>query len=263
MSERPGMIDPLYSLSGFFVGMIVGLTGVGGGSLMTPLLILLFGVHPTTAVGTDLLFAAATKTVGSTIHGFHNSISWKVVTLLAMGSVPGAAVTLWILSHTTGVGAETARWISVTLGIMLVLTAISIIFRKQLMNYARRSAGPSRLKRIVLTITFGLVIGVLVSISSIGAGAIGVTVLLMLYPKMPMLRVVATDLAHAVPLTLVAGLGHWIIGNVDWIMLVSLLLGSVPGIMIASHFAPRVPEAAIRWILSTVLVIVGLKLVLS
>ena len=257
------MIDPLYSLSGFFVGAIVGLTGVGGGSLMTPLLILAFGVHPTTAVGTDLLYAATTKTVGSAIHGFHDAISWSVVALLALGSVPGATLALWVLSKTEGVDAQTARWISLTLGAMLLLTALTIVFRKALVKAASRSKEPSRIKRIALTISFGLIIGVLVSISSIGAGAIGVTVLLILYPKMPMHRVVATDLAHAVPLTLVAGLGHWMIGNVDWIMLVSLLLGSIPGIMIASHFARKVPEFVIRWILSTVLAIVGVKLVLS
>ena len=257
------MIDPLYSLSGFVVGAIVGITGVGGGSLMTPLLILLFGIHPTTAVGTDLLFAAATKTAGSAVHGFNKVIAWDVVGLLAAGSVPGAAITLWILSRGDAMSDDTARWISVVLGVMLVVTALTILLRDRLLGMARAAPEKSPLQSAIITVAFGATIGVLVSISSIGAGAVGVTVLMMTYPRMPLLRVVATDIAHAVPLTLVAGMGHWAIGNVDWVMLVSLLVGSVPGIVIASLFAPKLPEKAVRWALGTILVIVGVKLVVS
>lgn len=257
------VIDPLYSLSGFVVGAIVGITGVGGGSLMTPLLILLFGIHPTTAVGTDLLFAAATKTAGSAVHGFNKIIAWDVVGLLAAGSVPGAAITLWILSQADPMSDDTARWISVVLGVMLVVTALTILFRDRLLGLARAAPEKSPLQSAIITVAFGAAIGVLVSISSIGAGAVGVTVLMMTYPRMPLLRVVATDIAHAVPLTLVAGMGHWAIGNVDWVMLVSLLVGSVPGIVIASLFAPKLPEKAVRWALGTILVVVGVKLVVS
>lgn len=257
------MFDPLYSLSGFVVGAIVGITGVGGGSLMTPLLILLFGIHPTTAVGTDLLFAAATKTAGSAVHSFNKAIAWDVVGLLAAGSVPGAAITLWILSRGDPMSDDTARWISVVLGGMLVVTALTILFRDRLLGMARAAPEKSPLQSAIITVTFGATIGVLVSISSIGAGAVGVTVLMMSYPRMPLLRVVATDVAHAVPLTLMAGMGHWAIGNVDWVMLVSLLVGSVPGIVIASLFAPKLPEKAVRWALSTILIIVGVKLVVN
>jgi uncharacterized membrane protein YfcA len=257
------VFDPLYSLSGFVVGAIVGITGVGGGSLMTPLLILLFGIHPTTAVGTDLLFAAATKTAGSAVHSFNKAIAWDVVGLLAAGSVPGAAITLWILSRGDPMSDDTARWISVVLGGMLVVTALTILFRDRLLGMARAAPEKSPLQSAIITVTFGATIGVLVSISSIGAGAVGVTVLMMSYPRMPLLRVVATDVAHAVPLTLMAGMGHWAIGNVDWVMLVSLLVGSVPGIVIASLFAPKLPEKAVRWALSTILIIVGVKLVVN
>ena len=257
------MIDPLYSLSGFVVGAIVGITGVRGGSLMTPLLILLFGIHPATAVGTDLLFAAATKTAGSAVHGFNKVIAWDVVGLLAAGSVPGAAITLWILSQGDPMSDDTARWISLVLGAMLVVTALTILFRERLLGLARAAPEKSPLQSAIITVAFGAAIGVLVSISSIGAGAVGVTVLMMTYPRMPLLRVVATDIAHAVPLTLVAGMGHWAIGNVDWVMLVSLLVGSIPGIVIASLFAPKLPEKAVGWALGTILVIVGVKLVVS
>lgn len=257
------MIDPLYSLAGLFVGLIVGVTGVGGGSLMTPVLILLFGVHPSTAVGTDLLFAASTKTAGSAIHGLHKSIDWTILGLLSIGSVPGAAVSPWTLSHTSLDMQGVSRWLSIILGMMLLVTALTILFRDRLLALALATRVQSRSRRITSTIAFGFTIGVLVSIASIGAGAIGVTVLMMLYPRMPILRIVATDIAHAVPLTLVAGMGHWIIGNVDWVMLVSLLLGSVPGILITSHFAPKIPDWFIRSTLSTVLTLVGTRLLFT
>jgi uncharacterized protein len=257
------VIDPLFSLSGFFVGMIVGVTGVGGGSLMTPLLILLFGVHPSTAIGTDLLFAAATKTAGSAVHGIHKSIDWGVLLLLASGSVPGAFISLWVLSISSLDMEGLARGLSLILGAMLLITALTIVFRERLLKLAMTSRVRPRSESVVSTILFGFIIGVLVSIASIGAGAVGVTVLMMIYPRMPLLRIVATDIAHAVPLTLVAGVGHWAIGNVEWMMLVSLLLGSIPGILIASHYAPRVPEPFIRWTLSTVLAIVGARLLFT
>lgn len=257
------IIDPLYSLAGFVVGSIVGVTGVGGGSLMTPLLILLFGVHPTTAIGTDLLFAAATKTAGSTIHGLRRSIDWGVLALLALGSIPGALVSVWALSSSDLDMEGLARWLSTVLGIMLLITAVTILFRDRLLSVGQSGKARPRHERVFSTIIFGFVIGVLVSIASIGAGAIGVAVLMIIYPRMPILRIVATDIAHAVPLTLVAGIGHWAIGNVDWSMLVSLLVGSIPGILIASHFAHKIPDLVIRWTLSTVLAVVGCKLLFS
>lgn len=256
-------IEVLYAVSGLFVGFIVGLTGVGGGSLMTPLLILLFGIHPLTAVGTDLLYASVTKSAGTLVHGFNKSIDWRVVRHLAFGSVPAAALTLWLLSISGAETSGTARLFAVALGAMLVLTAITLIFRRRLARFAGAHRELAPLPQAVLTTVFGAVIGALVSISSVGAGAIGVTVLMLLYPKLSIHRIVASDIAHAVPLTLVAGSGHWIIGNVDWYMLVSLLAGSVPGILIASRLAPRIDERFIRWALAAVLTIVGLRLLLN
>lgn len=253
-------IDPLYSLSGFVVGAIVGLTGVGGGSLMTPLLILFFGIHPATAVGTDLLYAALTKTAGTLVHGLGRNVDWHVVGTLGLGSVTAAAITLWWLSTIGGQSPEIAHLLGVVLGGMLMLTALSLLLRRWLLRFAAGHRElPSR-TRFIVTVLFGALLGVLVSISSVGAGALGVTVLMLLYPRLPLLRIVATDIAHAVPLTLVAGLGHWMIGNVDWGMLASLLVGSIPGIVIASLFAPKVPETVVRFLLATVLAVVGIKL---
>lgn len=256
-------VEVLYAVSGLLVGFIVGLTGVGGGSLMTPLLILLFGVPPVTAVGTDLLYASVTKSAGTLVHGFNKSVDWRIVGQLALGSVPAAALTLALLSVTGTETSGTAHLFAIALGAMLLLTAVSLIFRNTIARFAtgRRELAP--LPQAVLTTAFGAAIGVLVSVSSVGAGAIGVTVLMLLYPKLSVHRIVGSDIAHAVPLTLVAGAGHWIIGNVDWQMLVWLLAGSVPGILISSRLAPRIDERLIRWALAIVLVIVGIKLVTS
>lgn len=230
---------------------------------MTPLLILFFGIHPVTAVGTDLLYASLTKSAGTLVHGFNKSIDWRIVGQLALGSVPAAAITLWVIATTGTETSGTAEFFAVALGAMLLLTATSLIFRNQLARFARGHRELEPVPQAILTAVFGAAIGVLVSISSVGAGAIGVTVLMLLYPKLSVHRIVGSDIAHAVPLTLVAGSGHWIIGNVDWYMLVCLLAGSVPGILIASRLAPRIDERVIRWALAAVLVAVGLKLLLS
>ncbi len=241
------LINPLYSASGFAVGALVGFTGVGGGSLMTPLLVLLFGIHPATAVGTDLLYAGLTKICGSAVHGFNDSIDWRVSRRLASGSVPAAALTLWTLSHFGVDSKGTSVAITTTLGFALILTAITLVFRQRLLK-AAVSFFDRRTDREIarLTTALGAALGVLVSISSVGAGAIGVTVLLMLYPKMPTVRIVGSDIAHAVPLTLIAGAGHWWLGSVDWLLLASLLTGSLPGIAIGSYFASRVPDRVLR-----------------
>jgi len=255
------MIDPLYALSGFAVGLLVGMTGVGGGSLMTPLLILLFGIHPATAVGTDLLSAAVTKTAGSIVHGLARSIEWRVVRRLAMGSVPATIVTLGFLSILNQ--SEAARsLITVILGAVLLLTATVLVFRGSIVGFYR-SRFPVLDDRgtTTATIIVGAILGVLVTISSVGAGAIGVCVLLILYPKLPMARIVGSDIAHAVPLTLVAGLGHWIIGTVDWHIVGLLLAGSLPGIILGSYVAVRVPEAVLRVVLAATLVVLSVQLV--
>jgi uncharacterized protein len=253
-------IDALYTASGAAVGFIVGLTGVGGGSLMTPLLVLLFGVHPATAVGTDLLYAAITKGAGSVVHGLKNNIDWRVVVRLASGSAPASAATLLAMSRLGISSGQTSKLIGTVLGVALLLTAISIIFRKLLLRL--RGAGEmSDGAQALSTIAVGAALGVLVSISSVGAGAIGVTALLLLYPRYPVVRIVGTDIAHAVPLTLVAGIGHWFIGSVDVGMLVSLLLGSVPGIVLGARLAPLMQERVIRVLLAVVLAIVGARLI--
>lgn len=257
-------MDWLYTLSGFAVGAIVGLTGVGGGSLMTPLLVLLFGVHPATAVGTDLLYAAVTKAGGTVVHGRKGHIDWKVTGLLAAGSLPAAGLTIWALSHLPKRSAEITHLISASLGVALLLTATALIFRKQLLNYALKNDN-SEFHRATgkMTVLVGAILGVLVSISSVGAGALGVAALFFLYPKLPSIRIVGSDVAHAVPLTLVAGIGHWLLGSVDWALLGSLLLGSLPGIWVGSHVSAKVPEKILRPILASMLVVIGGKLIAS
>ena len=254
-------IDPLYSISGFGVGFLVGMTGVGGGSLMTPILIMLFGIHPATAVGTDLLYAAATKTGGSLVHGWARSIDWGVVGRLACGSLPASILTLMVLWR-LNLNSDVARsLINLVLCGALFLTAVALIFRNVIMDrYRQRFDRLSPAHTSLLTVLVGAVLGVIVSISSVGAGAVGVMALLLLYPKLPMARIIGSDIAHAVPLTLVAGSGHWIMGAVDWHLMGSLLVGSLPGIVIGSYSAIRVPETALRLVLATTLIVVATKL---
>jgi uncharacterized membrane protein YfcA len=254
-------INPLFVMSGLAVGAIVGLTGVGGGSLMTPILILLFGIHPAAAVGTDLLYASVTKTGGSLIHGFNRTIHWPLVARLALGSVPAALLTLLALQHFESEAAALNALITRALGFALILTAATIIFRKRLIDrYAEKLEALGEKRIHALTTLTGAALGVLVTLSSVGAGALGVTALLLLYPKMPVARIVGSDIAHAVPLTLIAGAGHLMMGHIDVAMLTSLLLGSLPGIMLASNLAPRLPENFLRYALSTILVVVSAKL---
>jgi uncharacterized protein len=251
----------LYTASGFAVGLLVGMTGVGGGSLMTPLLILLFGIHPATAVGTDLLYATVTKSAGSIVHGFNDNVDWRIVRRLATGSVPMTVLSLAALGH-LDINGETARQlIGAVLAFALLLTAATLLFRKALFAQYSSQIGslPDR-QTALLTIIVGGVLGVLVSISSVGAGAIGVTALVLLYPKLATRRIVGSDIVHAVPLTLVAGIGHWYLGSVDWTIFGSLILGSVPGIVLGSYVAVRVPEPALRILLAITLVVVATKL---
>jgi uncharacterized membrane protein YfcA len=255
------LIDPLYSVSGFFVGLLVGLTGVGGGSLMTPLLILLFGIHPATAVGTDLLYAAATKTGGSLVHGFARSIDWRVVGRLACGSLPASALTLVLLWRLNLDGEVSRSLINLVLCAALFLTAAALVFRNVITHrYRHRLDRLSPASTALATVGVGVGLGILVSISSVGAGAVGVMALLLLYPHLPMVRIIGSDIAHAVPLTLVAGAGHWVVGTVDWHLMSSLLVGSLPGIFIGSYSAVRVPERALRIVLAATLVVVATKL---
>jgi uncharacterized protein len=251
----------LYTISGFAVGLLVGLTGVGGGSLMTPLLILLFGIHPATAVGTDLLYAAATKSAGSVVHGLNRTVDWRVVRRLAVGSVPMTLLTICALSYFDIKGPAARQLISAVLAFALLLTAVTLVFRERIVaRYAPRvgELAPNRIA--MLTIIVGGVLGVLVSISSVGAGAIGVTALVLLYPKLPTARIVGSDIVHAVPLTLVAGIGHWLLGSIDWQVFTALIFGSIPGILIGSYAAARFNETALRMVLAVTLLAVATKL---
>jgi uncharacterized membrane protein YfcA len=255
-------IDPLYAFSGLCVGALVGLTGVGGGSLMTPLLILLFGIHPAAAVGTDLLYAAITKIFGTAVHGYTHTVEWRVVRRLAAGSIPATALTLLALSHFDLGSAQAARLISRALGAALLATALTVAFRPALTAYCNaRLRAPGPRQTAVLTVVGGAMLGLLVSISSVGAGAIGVTVLIILYPRLPTPNIIGSDIAHAVPLTLLAGTGHWLLGSVDLAILGSLLTGSIPGIVLGSLTTVRVPDRPLRLILAAVLVVVGGRLV--
>ena len=256
-------IDPLLSLSGFVVGVLVGQTGVGGGSLMTPLLVLLFGIHPATAVGTDLLYAAATKTVGTMAHGVSGTVNWRITGLLAAGSVPAAILTLLAMSRFDTLGSGSARLLTTALGVALVLTGMALMARRYVLAIgARRMDGISDRRIAQITVITGVALGIVVTLSSVGAGAIGMTVLVMLYRRVPLPILVGSDIAHAVPLTLIAGLGHWIVGSVDWHLLVTLLLGSVPGIILGTLLAVRLPDWFLRPLLAITLLMVGGKLLL-
>ncbi len=253
----------LYPLAGFVVGAVVGLTGMGGGSLMTPPLILLFGVHPLTAVGTDLLYAAVTKTAGTAIHARRGNVDWSVVALLAAGSIPATVLTIWVLSSMSREDPGTADIISVSTGAALIAAAAAIFFRRRIRNYAlARAEDPARIQYSgPITIVLGALLGSLVSFCSVGAGALGVAVLFFLYPRLPPARVVGSDLAHAVPLTLIAGFGHSLIGGVEWHILGLLLLGSLPGIIAGSHLAAQIADRILLPILASILMLIGLRLI--
>jgi len=256
-----GSIDPHYAIAGFTVGTLVGVTGVGGGSLMTPILIVLFGVSPTTAVGTDLLFAAATKTVGSLVHGFNRTIDWQIVRRLAIGSIPMTGFALIVLSWLNMRTSGANQIVTAILSIALLMTAGALIARRKIFSiYSQRIANLDDRSIACLTIAMGSMLGILVTFSSVGAGAIGVTALVLLYPQLSMARIVGSDIAHAVPLTLIAGLGHGIMGSVDLHTLASLLVGSLPGVFVGASISARVPDTALRYALAAVLIIVGSKL---
>ena len=227
---------------------------------MTPLLVLLFGFHPATAVGTDLLYASATKSVGASVHNARGTVDWLVVRRLATGSVPAAILTLLAISS-AGQTHATGKLIAGVLGAALVATAVALFFRARIVAalVPRFEAMPAH-RLAQLTVLLGATLGVLVSLTSVGAGALGMTALLVLYPHMPVNRLVGSDIAHAVPLTLIAGMGHWWIGSVDFGLLLSLLVGSVPGIVVGSLVATRVSDKVLTPILAVTLAIVGIRL---
>lgn len=255
--------DSMHAVAGLLVGVLVGLTGVGGGSLMTPILVLIFGVNPKAAVGTDLLYAAITKAVGTSIHGWRDTIDWKIMRRLATGSIPAALLAVVLLQFTGKIGKRAEDVILIVLGVMLLLTALATAFQRRLIVWAGTHEVVDPRKSFAPTVLLGAAIGILVSISSVGAGAIGVTALLMLYPHLPISRIVGTDIAHAVPLALVAGAGHWFYGDVDFSLLSNLLVGSIPGVIVGSLLSTRAPDRVLRPALVAVLAASGTKLLLQ
>ncbi len=252
------------TFSGFLVGAIIGFTGIGGGSLMTPLLVILFGISPAIAVGTDLLYAAITKSSGIWIHHKRQTVHWRIVGLLALGSVPSALVMLSVLQYLRENNINYDHLITTSLGFALILTALVILFRGRLLALARHDnlapiRAAHRLLRTPITVVAGVVIGVLVTLSSVGAGAIGTAVLFFLYPNLRAISIVGTDLAHAVPLTAIAGLGHAHIGTVDYQLLGYLIVGSIPGIYMGSHLGAHLPDTVVRSVLASMLLMIGLR----
>jgi uncharacterized membrane protein YfcA len=210
-----------------------------------------------------LLFAAATKSVGVGIHGARHTVDWKIMRRLAMGSIPAALLTLVALNTFIHIGKNTNHAILDILGVLLILTAIGILFQRRLLAYGATHHPVEPDKALIPTIALGALLGVTVTISSVGAGAIGVTILLMLYRRLPVARIVGTDIAHAIPLTLVAGAGHWYLGSVDFHLLVNLLIGSVPGVIVGSLLSSRAPDAVLRPALAAVLTVSGVRLLMQ
>lgn len=257
--------DLLFILSGALVGFVVGLTGVGGGSLMTPLLTLL-GVPLHTAIGTDLLYASISKTGGAIVHHRNRNIQWRITLTLAMGSLPAALLTVWGLKHWFPDASAYKPVLTHALGFMLLVTAVSLLLRPWLQRRMQNRVNtPVRdflaRHQTAATVTMGVVLGVLVTLSSIGAGVFGVMVLVTLFPALAMIRIIGTDVTHAVMLTLVAGLGHLSMGNVDWHLLGLLLIGSLPMIVIGTNLSSRMPEDRIRPILGTTLMLLSIKFI--
>lgn len=250
-----------FSLAGLVVGIAVGATGVGGGSLMTPILILGFGIAPAVAVGTDLLYACISKAFAVVLHRKNGSVDWRIVGWLSLGSVPSALITLFMIRH-FGTGAHLDQVIKLTLSVAIVLTATGTLFRAHLIQFAKheRFAWLRQLHergQHIFTIVSGVMIGALVTISSVGAGVIGMMLLLMIYPRHPAIKLVGSDLAHAVIITGIAGLGHAGLGTVNYAMLGYLLIGAIPGIWIGTRIAFRLPDAKLRPAIAGLLLIIG------
>ncbi len=258
-------MDFTLTIIGFAVGFIIGMTGVGGGSLMTPILVLGFGIKPAIAVGTDLLYAAITKSGGVFVHHKHGNIQWRVVGLLSMGSIPAAICALFLIKKLDAAGINYDSLIMTTLSIALILTAIFLLSKKLLQKLSTNEKFAAikiihKRFRDQVTILAGVLIGALVTISSVGAGVIGAALLFFLYPRYKTVQIVATDLAHAIPITAIAGLGHAHIGTVDYILLGSLLVGSLPGIYLGSHFGTLLPDKIMRPLLAGMLLVIGVRL---
>ncbi|MFL6676591.1 MAG: sulfite exporter TauE/SafE family protein [Massilia sp.] len=252
-----------YVFSGFAVGLLVGMTGVGGGSLMTPLLTLLFGVSPSVAVGTDLAFASLTKTAGTITHRSNGTIQWHIVRRLCLGALPAALLAALGLRHFGALDERIGEVIRYSIAASVLLTVVALVFRGKMLAWIHASPGRQLQGRALAaaTILSGAVLGTLVTVSSIGAGAIGATLLVMLYPRLTPAEVAGTDIAYAVPLTAIAAFAHWWLGSIDWSLLLTLLVGSVPGITLGAWAARAVPERFLRGLLATTLTGIAAKLI--
>jgi len=253
----------LYVISGAGVGLIIGLTGVGGGSLMTPLLIL-FGIPYNVAIGTDLLYASVTKASGVAAHARQNSVQWRLVGFLAAGSIPSSIITGILLNQVFTDADDYQGILTTSLGVMLIITAAVILFKRFLRDASDRPHGPVgaffQLHATRVTFVVGIFLGIFVTLSSVGAGAFCAALLMTLYPRLPALHVVGTDIAHAVPLTLIAGLSHlFFLGNVDFVLLASLLIGSLPAIQVGTKLAARIPSHILQTVLAFLLLGMGVK----
>ena len=270
------LADFQFILAGALVGFCVGVTGVGGGSLMTPILISFLKIEPHIAIGTDLLYAAISKFCGSLVHAKKLNIVWPIVGWLALGSIPASLGTTWALDHFMGGAKEYKKLLTIVLGGMLILTGASIIFRGRIEAFFNRhqhdvageAAGADEHSQVILKhkawiLFMGVMLGVLVTLSSVGAGAFGVMALVLLFPKLPMIRIIGSDVAHAVLLTLVAGLGHLKSGNVDMHLLGLLLIGSIPTIIIGTLLSSHLPERAIRRVLGVTLMLLGTNFIVN
>lgn len=258
--------DLAYTLAGLVIGTIVGMTGVGGGSLMTPFLIY-YGVPPIIAVGTDLVYASITKSGAVVMHHRSGNIRWHVMARLAAGSIPAAIVAILILKWLNIDTERQEAVITAVLGVSLILSSLMLLCGGALRrsSIAERAEIFKKLHRgwgLPVTITAGALIGVLVTLSSVGAGALGTAVLITLYPRMPTINIVGIDLAHAVPLAAVAGIGHLFLGSVNLVLLLSLLLGSLPGVWIGTRIGSHLPDQIMRRILGALLLAIGIGFIL-
>lgn len=258
-----------FILAGMLVGFCVGITGVGGGSLMTPILIGFFRIEPHIAIGTDLLYAAISKFCGSMVHAKKLNIVWPIVLWLAVGSIPASFGTAWVLEHYLSQSTHYKAVLTMVLGFMLTLTGVSIIFRTRIEKFFNKFRNKENTqteneqlavqnKRTYIVI-MGIILGVFVTLSSVGAGAFGIMALVIMFPNLPMIRIIGSDVVHAVLLTLVAGLGHMSAGNVDFMLLMWLLVGSIPAIIIGTLISSRMPERLIRKILGITLFALGVN----
>lgn len=256
-------MDIVFVLLGLIVGILIGMTGVGGGSVMTPLLIYGLGVSPIIAVGTDLMFAAITKLFGTAFHHKYGSVNWKIVGLLSSGSIPASLLALFFFNYLEEANSGFESMITTTLGIALIFTSFTLLFKNKLMKFnSSFQISGTPVVNSIKTIIVGFVLGALVTITSVGGGALGIVALYLIYPHLTGKNLVGTDIAHATLLTLIASIGHLSLGHINFHMLAYLMMGSLPGVYIGTRISTALSESTIRSGLACMLLVVGLRFVL-